>query len=120
MLDTIEPHTFDELIAAEQLDPEPMERVAEVLKLGFAFVANMLRGNDGDESIPAITPADFEPYIERRKDAEADETEVSDATTTAQATEVSPDQGAMFCAMLLGPPTNQQQGGMQWPRPSAT
>jgi hypothetical protein len=106
MLDTIEPGVLNELMAAERLDPEPAERLVETLKLGFAFMANVLAHTD------TVSPSDFEPYAERRKDEQ-------EPGGSESALDASPDQAAMFAATMLGPPTNKR-GGMQWPRPSAT
>jgi len=35
-LNGISPETFDEWVALEEIDPDPLERITEVLKLGFA------------------------------------------------------------------------------------
>lgn len=40
MLDQIEPRQFDEWVAWRRLNPDPVERIATILKLGLAASAN--------------------------------------------------------------------------------
>lgn len=40
-LDRLDPRQFDEWVAFEQLEPDPLDRIREVLKLGFATLAGV-------------------------------------------------------------------------------
>ena len=40
MLERIEPGEFDWWVAYERLEPDPTERIVEILKLGFAGLCN--------------------------------------------------------------------------------
>lgn len=53
-LDQFTPDEFTELMASERLDPDPMERLCEILKIGFATILAGLGAED-------ITPEAFEP-----------------------------------------------------------
>lgn len=54
-LDTIEPAQFDEWLAFRQIEPDPDDRLREVLKMGFAMLARSW-GNE------KIEPDDLDPW----------------------------------------------------------
>ena len=53
MLDAVSPQQFDEWIAFRQIEPDPLDRLAEILKLGFAAIVNAWGGD--------ATPGYFDP-----------------------------------------------------------
>jgi len=56
MLDAISPETFDEWEAFRRLEPDPLDRLREVLKLGFAAVVNAWGVK--------VEPIDLDPWHE--------------------------------------------------------
>lgn len=96
MLDTLTPQEFDELMAADIVEPDPLERIAEILKLGFAMESAMWGGK--------LKPDIFEPKYELV---------TSDSSVVAKGNgeeALSPNQGAAFAAMAFGrPPDNQRR-----------
>ena len=56
--DTISPEVFDAWVAFDQVEEEPLTRIAEILKLGFASLVSTW----GAE----VTPEQFEPRREAR------------------------------------------------------
>ena len=51
--DTIPPEVFDQWMAFDQVEGDPLARVAEILKLGFAALVNCWGGE--------VRPNDFDP-----------------------------------------------------------
>ena len=73
-LDTVEPQAFDKWVAFRQLEPDPLDRIAEILKLGFAAVVNAW-GVD-------LRPEYFDPSADKNETAKT----------------VSPKEGAKIIA----------------------
>jgi len=82
-LDGLTPEQFDELVAFDQLEPEPLGRLIEIVKLGFTALARAW-GMD-------IRPDDLDPVAK----AEA---------AAAPGQDVTPEQGAQLLTGYLGPP----------------
>lgn len=56
MLDELEPHQFDEWVAYRTLEPDPVERIVEILKRGFTALVLSWGGElDPDD----LDPKDF-------------------------------------------------------------
>lgn len=79
MLDSITPEKWAEWIAFRHLEPDPMDRIITILKLGLAAVCWSLGNN-------AVEPDQFDPLPSRAK------TEP----------EFSPTQAAMAFSMFAG------------------
>lgn len=79
MLDEISPRQFDEWLAYRQLDPDPLDRITEVLKLGFAAVLGAWGASD--------KPDDFDPAVKRKESEEV--------------LEVSPEQAAAMVTQAV-------------------
>lgn len=77
MLDDLTPRQFAEWIAYRRLEPDAMETVIEVLKLGFAALTNSWGGK--------VSPDDFDPRDRKEKQAEQ-----------------TPEQGAMMFRAFAG------------------
>lgn len=92
MLDTLTPAEFGELMAADIVDPDPQERIAEILKLGFAAT-----------TWAKVKPEDFEPKYEL---AASDQPEAASSNSEEA---LSPNQAAAFAAMTFGRPPNNQR-----------
>lgn len=86
MLDTLTPEQFGELEAADAVDPDPLERIAEILKMGFAATC-----------LGKVKPDDFEPSREITFGDKAQPV----------ISEVSPNQAAAIATCALGRPHNQ-------------
>jgi hypothetical protein len=51
MLDEIEPGQFDELIAFREIEPDPDERLREIVRMGFKLVLNAQGKDVPDEML---------------------------------------------------------------------
>jgi hypothetical protein len=60
MLGEITPREMDEVVAFERLEPDPLWRIAEILKRGFTAMA----------CSSEIQPDDFEPESLRKEETE--------------------------------------------------
>ena len=80
MLDGMTPEEFDEWRAYRELEPDPLGRIAEILKLGFVAVCGAWGLN--------LTPDTFDPAAE----------------TASPVAEVTPNQGAQMVGSCLGRP----------------
>jgi len=83
MLDAIEPREFDEWLAYRELEPEPMGRVIEILKVGFAALASAFSG-------VSVEPDYFEPQPEKG------------SPVVAEDASMSPQQGAAAFGQWAG------------------
>ncbi len=99
MLDEFTPAEFDERLAAEHIDgspPEWVERLAAILKTGFAFMA-----------MAEVDPDAFDPLRPRHNDTTASSNpfEPTGETTDKPASEQapSPNQLAAMFATTYGP-----------------
>jgi len=78
--------------AFRRIQPDRLERIAEILKRGFTAVANMFGGR--------YTPDDFEPVKSKRSD-QANQ-------FAGHGAEVSPNAAACIASALLGKPDGQR------------
>jgi len=60
MLSGVDAREFDEWIAYRRIEPDPDERLREILKLGFAAICRLL-GND-------VSPDRFDPWDDSEPD----------------------------------------------------
>lgn len=99
MLDTLTPAEFDELMAADIVDPDPLERIPEILKLVGAAMCL------GD-----VKPDQFEPprkVIRVEGETESEMRELGGNGDEGPA--LSPNQAAAWAAMCLGRPPDKQK-----------
>lgn len=92
LLDLFTPEEFDERLAAEEVDgspPEWIERLAAILKLGFASMG-----------MSKVDPELFDPLRERTQPIQAGNPFGSQPVGQT----VSPNQAAAMFAMAFGPP----------------
>ena len=64
MLDELEPRQFDEWIAYRTIEPDPVDRICEILKLGFSAMVSL---GGGEMEPDAFDPKDFSD--DKRNDA---------------------------------------------------
>lgn len=84
MLDEIEPREFNEWLAAEIVEPDPVCVLIEVMKLGFTAMCNGWGGT--------FKPSDFDPTASEEERGGPQDT--------------SPNQAAAIAATSLGKPHN--------------
>jgi len=85
MLDGLTPEQFDEWLAYREVEPDPLERLIEILKLGFVAVCASWGMH--------IRPEDIDPMA---------------ANSPGQ--EVTPTQGAQLVTGYLGPARRRGHG----------
>ena len=61
LLDSVEPRQFDEWLAYWSLEPDERQRIREILKRGFALLANCWGAK--------ITPDDLDPVAKQQEPA---------------------------------------------------
>lgn len=93
MLDRLTPGEFDEWLAYEEIEPDPLERIVTILGLGFAALSNALGVSLGPEY--------FDPHLTKVRD----EQKRSPTATAPVGQEVSPEQGARMFSMFAGAPS---------------
>jgi hypothetical protein len=104
MLDAFTPEEFDERYVAETMDASPhdmVERLATILKLGFAAMA-----------MSKVDPDHFDPLKPIHNNGHSSspfggvfDGDSSAKTSTGDGVTVSPNQGAAMFAAVMGPPT---------------
>jgi hypothetical protein len=98
MLDTLTPGEFNELMAADIVDPDPLDRIAEILKLIGAT-----------QCVGDVKPDDFEPPRKVFRTDRETQTEVYDSTEDTTPV-LSPNQAAAWAAMSFRrAPDNQRR-----------
>lgn len=85
MLDGLLPGEFDEWLAYREIEPDPLERLFMILRLGFSAVCNAWGAK--------VEPQHIDPYLEQQ-----------DGRKRGEVNEVSPEQGAAMVSMVLGAP----------------
>lgn len=88
MLEGLQAEQFDEWLAYREIEPDPVERLFMILRLGFCAVANAWGAK--------VEPKHIDPYLE--KDAGTS----SGDMTTAGGQEVSPDQAVAILSTVAG------------------
>ena len=83
MLDGLLPQEFDEWLAYREIEPDPLDRLFTILRLGFSAVCNAWGGK--------VEPRHIDPYLEKQA-----------GTATVQ--DVSPDQAVAMVSTVLGAP----------------
>lgn len=99
LLDGIEPAVMDEWLALEEVDPEPLGRVVEILLYGLSRLCNAM----GAET----EPADLEPERLAREEAMQKARGEEAASVRRPEREASPNQAAALAACALGRPTRR-------------
>jgi hypothetical protein len=90
MLDGIERKQFDEWLAYRELEPDPIDRIVSILRLGLCAVANAWGGK--------LEPQHIDPDLAREM------SEASGQTDSEPIQEVTPNQGAAIVSTVLGAP----------------
>lgn len=85
MLDGLLPGEFDEWLAYREIEPDPLDRLFMILRLGFSAVCHTWGAK--------VEPQDIDPYLEQQ-----------DGQKRGEVNEVSPEQGAAMVSMALGVP----------------
>jgi len=103
MTDAITPEVMDEWLAYESLDPDPLDRIAEILKRGFAFLCTLQLTDE-----KTMDPADFEPAYKTARDdsperARKEPRREKRKRRRQPLQEVSPNQAAAMMTMAMGP-----------------
>ena len=84
MLDGLLPGEFDEWLAYREIEPDPLDRLFTILRLGFSAVCNAWGAK--------VEPQHIDPYMERQ------------TGTAAVQQEASPNQAVAMVSMVLGAP----------------
>lgn len=85
MLDGLIPGEFDEWLAYREIEPDQLDRIITILRLGFTYLCNAWEMK--------IEPHHVDPYLEQE-----------DGQKRGGVSEVSPEQGAAMVSMVLGAP----------------
>ena len=83
MLDGLLPHEFDEWLAYREIEPDPLDRLFTILRLGFSAVCNAWGAK--------VEPKHIDPYLDKQTGPAA-----------VQQQEVSPDQAVAMVGVALG------------------
>lgn len=67
-----DPQTYRELLASEQLDPDPLERLIATMQLGFSALASMVASAAAGEEVQ-IPPSAFDPYAKKDRSERSQE-----------------------------------------------
>lgn len=89
MLDSIDPHTFNEWIAYRQETPDPVDRICAILRFGFWMLVSAWATDDF-----SMKPCQFDPLGPQEPEEQ-----------------LSPDQAAQATAMQLGPGQSGKRNG---------
>ena len=84
MLDGLLPGEFDEWLAYREIEPDPLDRLFTILRLGFSAVCNAWGAK--------VEPQHIDPYLEMQ------------TGTAAVQQEASPNQAVAMVSMVLGAP----------------
>ena len=85
MLDGLTRDQFDEWLAYRTIEPDPLDRLFAILRLGFSAVCNAWGAK--------IEPKHIDPYLEK---------ELAGGAGTTAAEEMSPNQGAAMVRATVG------------------
>lgn len=94
LLDELTPGQFDEWLAWSRLEPDPVMRIAEILKLGFSAVC-LAWGMEFDPEI--LDPLSPEKLAKKQRGREAGRGREREPDTET----VTPDQAAAWCRAML-------------------
>lgn len=85
MLDGLDPGEFDEWLAYREIEPDPVDRIITILRLGFVYLCNAWGAR--------TELADIDPYMKS----------VAGSGEASGGGEVSPQQAAAMVAAAFGP-----------------
>jgi len=84
MLDSVTRAQFEEWLAYREIDPDPMDRIIHILRLGFCAICNAWGAK--------LEPKDFDPFAE------------GEASATSESQQLSPQQAAAMFTTVFGAP----------------
>lgn len=84
MLDGLDPGEFDEWLAYREIEPDPVDRIITILRLGFVYLCNAWGAK--------IDLTDIDPYMKATGEA-----------GSGGGGEVSPQQAAAMMTAAFGP-----------------
>jgi len=90
MLDGIDRSQFDEWVAYREIEPDPIDRLFEILRLGFCTLANAWGAK--------IEPRHIDPFLKQASELGGKQ------SPPEQGQEVSPNQAAAMLKMAVGAP----------------